>query len=162
MRACVNVCVYDRFVLLVNKLGQTRLSQYYDTLSCASKEARKQLEGEIVRRCITRGEKQCAFVEHREYKVMYKKYASLYFVVGADADENELAALEFAHCVVETLDRHFGNVCELDIMMHLDKVLCILEEMVVCGNVVETNKSIVIQEACKSIDTTRREGYPNK
>ena len=37
-------------------------------------------------------------------------------------------------------------------MMHLDKVYCILEEMVMCGNVVEMNKPTVIAEACKSID----------
>ena len=54
--------------------------------------------------------------------------------------------------VVATLDKHVGNVGELDIMMQLDKVYCILEEMVMCGNVVEMNKPTVIAEACKSID----------
>ena len=82
----------------------------------------------------------------------YRRYASLFFVVGAVGEENELGMLEFIHAVVETLDKHFGNVCELDIMMHLDKVYCILEEMVMCGNVVEMNKPTVIAEACKSID----------
>jgi len=36
-----------------------------------------------------------------------------------------------------------------------------LEEMVMCGQVVETNRSIVIQEACKSIDVMR-DGYPTQ
>jgi hypothetical protein len=36
--------------------------------------------------------------------------------------QNELAILEFIHCIVETLDRFFANVCELDIMFHIDKV----------------------------------------
>jgi len=31
---------------------------------------------------------------------------------------------------VETLDRHFGNVCELDLMFHLEKAHYILDEMV--------------------------------
>ena len=150
---------FNRFLLLVNKQGQTRLAQYFESELDA--EHRRQLEGEIVRRCLTRGDKQCSFVEHREYKVIYRRYASLFFVVGADEEENELAMLEFVHCVVETLDRHFGNVCELDIMMHLDKVYCMLEEMVMCGQVVETNRSIVIQEACKSIDVMR-DGYPTQ
>jgi len=30
--------------------------------------------------------------------------------------QNELAMLEFIHCFVEVLDKHFGQVCELDIM----------------------------------------------
>jgi hypothetical protein len=29
----------------------------------------------------------------------------LFFIVGSDADENELATLEFIHALVETLDR---------------------------------------------------------
>ena len=41
----------------------------------------------------------------QSYKVVYRRYASLFFVVGVDADENELAVLEFIHMLVETLDK---------------------------------------------------------
>ena len=40
--------------------------------------------------------------------------------------QNELAILEFIHCLVETLDRHFGNVCELDLMFNMEIVSCLL------------------------------------
>jgi hypothetical protein len=30
---------------------------------------------------------QCSFFEHREYKVVYRRYASLFFMVGVDEDE---------------------------------------------------------------------------
>ena len=30
---------------------------------------------------------QCSFVEHRNYKVVYRRYASLFFLVGVDNDE---------------------------------------------------------------------------
>jgi hypothetical protein len=83
---------------------------------------------------------QCSFVEHRNYKIIYRRYASLFFLVGVDGEENELAILEFIHCVVETMDRYFGNVCELDIMFHLEKAHFMLEEMVMNGCIVETNK----------------------
>ena len=36
--------------------------------------------------------------------------------------QNELAILEFIHCLVETLDRYFSNVCELDLMFSLEQV----------------------------------------
>lgn len=36
--------------------------------------------------------------------------------------QNELAVLEFIHCLVETLDRYFSNVCELDLMFNLEMV----------------------------------------
>lgn len=38
------------------------------------------------------------------------RYASLFFIVGIDEDENELMALEVIHRYVEALDRYFGNV----------------------------------------------------
>jgi hypothetical protein len=44
-----------RFVLLVNKQGQTRLAQYYEYLTI---DERRALEGEIVRKCLARSENQ--------------------------------------------------------------------------------------------------------
>mmetsp|Transcript_8006 Transcript_8006/g.26616 ORF Transcript_8006/g.26616 Transcript_8006/m.26616 type:complete len:145 (-) Transcript_8006:944-1378(-) len=126
-----------RFILLVNKQGQTRLASYYEDLPL---DERRQLEGEIVRKCLARSDKQCSFVEHRSYKVVYRRYASLFFLVGVDGDENELAVLELIHCLVEALDKYFGNVCELDIMYQLDRAYAVLDEMVMNGSVAETNK----------------------
>lgn len=172
------------FLILVNKQGQTRLAKYFgETLNTDEKRA---LEGEIVRKCLARTDKQCSFFDHREYKVVYRRYASLFFMVGVDDEEvrpiawmiqactvprdhgagqpmlhpstyvvsklmyggcwclvvctkepllvslhptvtcasvqNELAILEFIHCFVEVLDKHFGQVCELDIMNEPDMV----------------------------------------
>ncbi|ESQ50350.1 hypothetical protein EUTSA_v10002117mg [Eutrema salsugineum] len=82
--------------------------------------------------------------EHRNYKIVYRRYASLFFMVGVDDDENELAILEFIHLLVETMDKHFGNVCELDIMFHLEKAHFMLEEMVMNGCIVETSKANIL------------------
>lgn len=54
--------------------------------------------------------------------MVYKRYASLYFVVGMDATDNELITLEIIHQYVEVLDRYFGNVCELDLIFNFHKV----------------------------------------
>lgn len=131
-----------KFVLLVNKQGQTRLAKYSD--QSMSVEERRVLEGEIVRKCLARAEKQCSFVEHRNYKIIYRRYASLFFLVGIDNDENELAILEFIHCLVETLDRYFSNVCELDLMFNLEMAHFIVDEMLMNGCIVETNKQNVL------------------
>ncbi len=45
-----------KFVLLVNKQGQTRLSKYTD--SSLTTDERRALEAEIVRKCLTRVDKQ--------------------------------------------------------------------------------------------------------
>eukprot|EP00401_Gymnodinium_catenatum_P070572 CAMPEP_0117508134 /NCGR_PEP_ID=MMETSP0784-20121206/26790_1 /TAXON_ID=39447 /ORGANISM="" /LENGTH=153 /DNA_ID=CAMNT_0005303675 /DNA_START=66 /DNA_END=528 /DNA_ORIENTATION=- len=132
-----------RFILMVNKQGQTRLAQYYEYLSVRE---RVTLEGELIRKCLSRSEAQCSFVEYRQYRVVYRRYASLYFIVGTDNDENanELALLEFIHTLVETLDKYFENVCELDIMFNLEKAHIILDEMVLDGCIIDTNKAAVL------------------
>jgi AP-4 complex subunit sigma-1 len=66
-------------------------------------------------------------------QVVYRRYASLYVLAGVDADENALAALELMHAYVEALDKYFGAVFELDIMIHLEKAHYILDEMVMNG-----------------------------
>lgn len=67
---------------------------------------------------------QCSFLEHRQYKVIYRRYASLYFIIGIDIDDdiNELSMLEFIHNMVETLDKYFENVCELDVSKMVDSL----------------------------------------
>jgi len=130
------------FILLVNKQGQTRLAQYTQWLPIQERTA---LEGEVVRKCLQRKDHECSFVEHLQYKLVYRRYASLFFIVGVDSEENELATLEFIHCVVETFDRYFENVCELDVMFNIDKAHFILEEMFANGCVVETNKTNILQ-----------------
>lgn len=55
-----------------------------------------------------------------------------------------MAYLEFIHALVETLDKYFENVCELDIMFNIEKAHFILDEMVANGNIVEMNKSNIL------------------
>jgi len=71
------------FILMVNKQGQTRLSSYYEWMDMAERVA---LESEIIRKCLSRSELQCSFVEYRGFKVIYRRYASLFFIVGTKAD----------------------------------------------------------------------------
>jgi hypothetical protein len=50
--------------------------------------------------------------------VVYRRYASLFFVVAVDGDDdNELSILEFIHSLVETMDKYFESVCELDVSL---------------------------------------------
>ena len=130
------------FIFMVNKQGQTRLAQYYNYMTISE---RATLEGELVRKCLSRTENQCSFLEHHQYKVIYRRYASLYFIIGLeDEDVNELAYLEFIHNLVETLDKYFENVCELDIMFNIEKAHFVLDEMVMNGSIFETNKATIL------------------
>ena len=104
------------------------------------------MEGELIRKCLSRQENQCSFIEHRQYKVMYRRYASLFFILGVDLEDdiNELSLLELIHNLVETMDKYFENVCELDIMFNIEKAHFILDEMIMDGMIAETNKSNIL------------------
>jgi len=132
-----------------NKQGQTRLSSYYEWISMAERTA---LESEIIRKCLSRSELQCSFLEYRGYKVVYRRYASLFFIVGTkpsihetENPENELGMLEFIHNLVETMDKWAGSICELDIMYQLEQVHFLVDEMIQNGHIVETNKGNILR-----------------
>eukprot|EP00729_Bicosta_minor_P004515 gene4515-5826_t len=130
-----------QFVLMVNKQGQTRVAQYYTYKDVTTRITD---ESEIIRKCLARNEKQCSFMEYRDIKLVYRRYASLYFIVGIDSTENELSILEFIHMIVETYDSYFEGVCELDIMFNVEKAHMILDEVVSNGEIVETNRSRIL------------------
>ena len=60
------------------------------------------------------------------YKLVYRRYAGLFFTIAVDSTDNELAYLETIHLFVELLDKYFSNVCELDIVFNFNKVRAML------------------------------------
>ena len=87
---------------------------------------------------------QSNFVEFRSHKIVYRRYAGLFFCVCVDANDNELAYLEAIHFFVEVLDAFFGNVCELDLVFNFYKVYAILDEVFLAGEIEETSKTVVL------------------
>ncbi len=78
-------------------------------------------------------------------KIIYRHYATLYFVFAVDKQESDLGILDLIQVFVEALDKSFENVCELDLIFHSDKVNYILDEIIMAGMVLETNISNVLQ-----------------
>jgi hypothetical protein len=73
------------------------------------KERQKHVK-DVTQLVLARKPRACNFIEYRDMKIIYKRYASLFFVAGVDESENELLVLETLHRYVETLDRYFENV----------------------------------------------------
>ena len=94
---------------------------------------------------IGRSSRLCNFLEWGEYKIVYKRYASLYFITLVDKDDNELIILEMIHHFVECLDRYFGSVCELDIIFNYHKAYYIVEEILAAGFIQESDKKSIIK-----------------
>lgn len=78
-------------------------------------------------------------------KVVYRRYASLFFIAGCSSTDNELITLEIVHRYVEQMDKYYGNVCELDIIFNFQKAYFILDELLLAGEMQESSKKNVLR-----------------
>ena len=126
-----------------NKQGRTRLSKWYININ---EDEKIKIQNEIYRTIILRDIKESSIIEYKNYKIVYKKYASLYFYLDIDTNDNELASLELIHLFVETMDKYFGSVCELDVVYNFYKVYTVLDELIIGGEIVETSKTNILKK----------------
>ncbi|XP_008634556.2 PREDICTED: AP-1 complex subunit sigma-1A [Corvus brachyrhynchos] len=96
-----------RFMPLFSRQGKLRLQKWY--LATADKDKKKMVR-ELMQVVLARKPKMCSFLEWRDLKVVYKRYASLYFCCAIEGQDNELITLELIHRYVELLDKYFGSV----------------------------------------------------
>ncbi|KAG9390400.1 Adaptor protein complex 1 subunit, sigma (AP1S) [Carpediemonas membranifera] len=132
-----------RFVFVISKVGKTRLSRYYEAVEDAERtRIRKELELMV---STTRKSPSTAIKEWDQYKLVMRRYASLTIIFCLDFKSNELLALEAIHHFVETLDRYFGSVCELDLICNVSAAYYVLDQLIIDGVVQEgvTNKTSV-------------------
>jgi len=94
---------------------------------------------------VKRNSKLANFIEFRKYKIIYRRYAGLYFSFACDANDNELGYLESIHLFVELLDKYFSSVCELDLVFNFHKLYTILDEVYLAGEVMETSKFVILE-----------------
>merc|ERR1711934_766563 len=130
------------FVLLISRQGRVRLAKWYAPRTTKEKS---KLIRELSNMVLSRQQKLCNFIEYKNEKVIYKRYASLFFIVGCDTTDNDLLMLEIIHHFVEILDRYFGNVCELDLIFNFHKAYYILDELIMSGELQETSKKAVLR-----------------
>ncbi|GMI56650.1 hypothetical protein ScalyP_jg7624 [Parmales sp. scaly parma] len=134
-----------RFFLLQNRQGKTRLSKWYVPPPAGGTAEKQRIESEIHKMVVLRDKKFTNFIEYNNYKIIYRRYAGLFFTIAVDITDNELAYLETIHLFVELLDSYFSNVCELDIVFNFNKVYNILDEYMLAGEIQETSKKEILE-----------------
>ncbi|KAA3672839.1 AP-1 complex subunit sigma 1/2, partial [Paragonimus westermani] len=139
----VHVLPKMHFMLLFSRQGKVRLQKWYT--SYPEKE-KKKIQRDLMTIVLARKPKMCSFVEWRDLKVVYRRYASLYFCTAIEPQDNELLTLEIIHRFVELLDKYFGSVCELDIIFHFEKAYYVLDEFLLGGEVQETGKDSALND----------------
>eukprot|EP00703_Trepomonas_sp_PC1_P001031 JAP95575.1 Sigma adaptin [Trepomonas sp. PC1] len=136
------------FLLCQNKFGRLRIAKYYSKYTM---EERTKVEKEVSRIVTTRTSKQTNFVEYRNLKLVYRRYAGLYFSICCDVDDNELAMMEAIHLFVESMQQFFGTVCELNLIFDFNKVHLILDQIILAGQMQETSINS-IQSAMRQVN----------
>ncbi|KAF1809108.1 Adaptor protein complex sigma subunit [Eremomyces bilateralis CBS 781.70] len=150
-------------VLVFNNSGQPRLTKFYTQLDTA---VQQRLISEIFSLVSNRPATACNFLPlppllapppnaqkssqpqpiHTDTPslVTYRHYATLYFILISTSTESPLALLDLIQVFVESLDRLFENVCELDLIFNFETLHAALGEMIVGGVVVETNLDTIV------------------
>jgi len=130
-------------IIIVNNHGKPRLIKFYQ--SVASEEVQQSVIRRIFQQVSSRPDSFCNYLEGiipewgDNIKLIYRHYATLYFVFAVDSQESDLGILDLIQVFVEALDKCFENVCELDLIFHSDRVHYVLDEIVMGGMVLETN-----------------------
>ncbi|OAY70001.1 AP-3 complex subunit sigma isoform X1 [Ananas comosus] len=140
-------CIMIRAVIVMNTQGKPRLLKFYDF---QPPEKQQELVRSVFSVLSGRAENVSNFVDADAIfgpgtRLVYKHLATLYFIFVFDSSENELAVLDLIQVFVETLDRCFKNVCELDVVFNFNKLHTILDEIILGGQVIETNSEEVLK-----------------
>jgi len=126
------------FFIVVNRQGQTKLSKYYSQNLPTQDQKNLSLKAKLL-------ENVCLNLEHNillffqfskwDCTIAFKKFANLYFILGIDKEENELASLELIQHIVEVIDSQFDKISEIDFMFNLEKIHFIVDEIISVGDV---------------------------
>ena len=151
-------------ILVFNHHGKPRLTKFY---THCPEDVQQQIIKETFQLVSRREDTVCNFLEggtlvtggkdDGDWKLIYRHYATLYFVFCVDSSESELGILDLIQVFVEALDKCFENVCELDLIFHVDRVHYILNEMVMGGMVLETNMSEILSRVEDQARVERQE-----
>jgi len=151
-------------ILVINTSGKPRVTKFYDR---KPEEEQQRLIREIFQLVSKRNDSMCNFLEvkglwgSKDLKLIYRHYATLYFIFVVDSSESELGILDLIQTFVETLDKCFKNVCELDLVFHADKVHYILDEIIMGGMVLETKISEILDAVEQQKKLENQEGALN-
>ncbi|KCV70696.1 hypothetical protein H696_03049 [Fonticula alba] len=135
-----------QFFLLINRQGKVRLAKWFVPTPTSEKN---KIAREVAQLVLSRRNKMCNFIDWKDRKIVYRRYASLYFITTVDNDDNELYALEAIHQYVEVLDRYFGNVCELDLIFNFHKAYFVLDEVLLGGELQESSKKAILKSVAQ-------------
>jgi len=130
------------YLILLSRQGKVRLAKWFTTLSPREKA---KIIKDVSQLVLARRTRMCNFLEYKDSKIVYRRYASLFFITGCASTDNELITLEIIHRYVEQMDKYYGNVCELDVIFSFSAAYFILDELLLAGEMQESSKKTILR-----------------
>ncbi|KXN89823.1 AP-1 complex subunit sigma-1, partial [Leucoagaricus sp. SymC.cos] len=134
------------YILLISRQGKVRLAKWYATMPNKTKA---NIIRDITQLVLSRKPKMCNVLEYKGIGVVYRRYASLFFIAEIESIDNELTTLEVLHRYVEVLDNVFGNVRVwnngVDRIFNFRDAYLVLDELILGGEMQETSKSTIVK-----------------
>jgi len=97
------------YLLLISRQGKLRLAKWFIPLSS---KAKAKIVQDLTQLTLSRQQRSSNFLEYKGEKVVYRRYASLFFICQIGNQDNELLTLEIIHRYVE--DFQFStSLCDL-------------------------------------------------
>ena len=160
-----------RAVFIINDSGQPRLVRWYENVPDSERAG---LMRRVFLSVSRRGDRLCNFLDVawddrllpgadrwiRGTKLVYRHYATLYFIFVCEETESELGILDLIQVFVETLECCFESVCELDIVFSAERVNFVLDEIIQGGVVLETNMASVLKAIDEQASLERATAEP--
>ncbi|KAF6762286.1 AP complex, mu/sigma subunit [Ephemerocybe angulata] len=135
------------YILLVSRQGSFGLRNGFTTMA---PKVKAKIVKDVTQLVLARRTRMCNFLEYKDSKVVYRRYASLFFVTGISSSDNELATLEIIHRYVEVLDRYFRERAIFNFQKRMLRdvgadVPQILDELIIAGELQESSKKSVLR-----------------
>lgn len=133
---------------LINKLGNIRMTKFYDP---AIKDKDKTRILQEIFDELNRIESNSAnFIGNseilgEEVNIVYREYGTLYFVLVVEENESELAMIDIIQVILDILEKVFRNLSEQDVMNNPQKVNLILDEIIMKGTVIESSTTEIME-----------------
>ena len=139
-------------ILIINNHGKPRLVKFYQSVTDEAEQ--QSVIRRVFQQVAQRPDSFCNYLEGSipewgdTTKIIYRHYATLYFVFAVDQQESDLGILDLIQVFVESLDKCFENVCELDLIFHSDKVNYLLDEIIMAGQSLALCRSVPYHLPC--------------
>ncbi|CEF62497.1 Longin-like domain and Adaptor protein complex, sigma subunit family and AP complex, mu/sigma subunit domain-containing protein [Strongyloides ratti] len=128
------------FIIAINNEGKPLIQKWFEAYS---EREKKMYLRDIWTTMATRNSLSCNILEYKDFKVVYGKYSTVYFVCAISKYDNELISIYIIDRLVRTLSHLIPKICELTLEENFRTVHHLIDEMFCAGELQETSLKLI-------------------